>query len=115
MVYARRGMESGIEKRESEMRKLNPNNCKAVVYDGSVGRRQCRRRISADGFCSVHHPDRVKARTEESYRRADDKAFHSAASRLERALARITDLELLVKSQEEMLDWYRVRYNGSED
>ncbi len=73
---------------------VDPARCKASVSSaGSFRFHQCRRKHTADGWCSQHHPDaEAKRRKEQSARWAEERRARSVH---ERNMARVSvDSEL---------------------
>jgi len=76
-------------------RTLDPTKCPEVVACSSIrmSYHQCRMKVVKDGFCRVHHPDAVKARMAESKRKRELNTANSPYALLQKAEARITELE----------------------
>ena len=72
--------------------KLDPERCCETFMD-NYSSRQCQRKPKIDGYCKQHHPEGVRARQQESDRRYLAKRATSPWGRLEKAKARISELE----------------------
>lgn len=71
---------------------LDPDRCQEKVSDGWHWR-QCSRKPWKNGYCKQHHPDSVKARSEESEKKSQIQRANSPFVKLDEAKKRIKELE----------------------
>ena len=73
------------------------DKCKETVYPpgqwGTFCPAQCQRNAVKDGYCTQHHPDSVRKRTEESNRRYEERRKNEPLYKLHEAQKRIAELE----------------------
>lgn len=67
-------------------------SCKVNVWDGWY-HRPCSNKAKRDGYCMVHHPESVEKRQKAAMKRYEEKKRRSPWARLERAEARVVELE----------------------
>jgi hypothetical protein len=76
---------------------MEEGRCKKMVLGegkwGEFHKHQCTRKAVRDGFCNVHHPESVKLRDEKAYKHWRDRFELSPQRLLEKAKARIEELE----------------------
>jgi hypothetical protein len=71
---------------------MDATRCKETVWAGWRPK-QCSRKIWKDGYCKQHHPDSVKEREKKRDERYEAKKAKSPWRLLEKANARIKELE----------------------
>lgn len=82
--------------------------CIATVYNpGSFSRRSCERAAKQDGFCSQHHPEAEKARSDK--RRAEWESKYAAQK------ARETRQQMLMDIGQAVLDAYCETVGATEE
>ncbi len=67
--------------------------CRKRVYSGSFIGRQCNRNAVKDGWCNQHHPDLVRARQDERYKKYKEKQKTEPWYLLQEANKKIQELE----------------------
>lgn len=83
---------------------MDAARCKEMIWCG-WHMCQCSRKIWKDGYCKQHHPDSVKEREKKRDERYEAKKAKSPWRLLEKANARIKELEAKMKEFESEIEF----------